>query len=503
VTSLIGAPARPAAPVRPQPPRPRRPVAGRVAARLTGPAVRLLLVVVAAFWMVPVLGLLVVSLRPQSANADSGWWTVLTGVLTRPTELTLANYGELLSDPAMLGSLWNTVLIAVPSTVLVVVLGSLAAYALAWIQFPGRDWVMVAVVALLVVPVQVALIPVARLLGAVGLYGSVAGVVLFHVAFGLPFAIFLLRNSFAGIPRDLLEAARMDGGKELMIFWRLVLPIAAPAVAALAVFQFLWVWNDLLVALVFADEGSAPITVALRGQLRQFGTSVDVLASGAFVSMAVPLLVFSCFQRHFVRGVLAAAASWAAPGRHPRGTGRRRPGAALGRRAGRRGAAPHLARRRRSAAGVARPRRRRGPAAGRAVPLAGGPRAPAHAAGPGPGRAGRGVRRAGPPRRAPRGRARVRRAGRGPGARGARRARPRRGGRGGRCRGRRRARRRARGRAAGAVLRRPPPPGGGAGPARAGRRPPLTPAGRPRRRGSALRARRPAGSTPGSSAARG
>ncbi|MCO1660490.1 carbohydrate ABC transporter permease [Pseudonocardia sp. S2-4] len=255
----------------------------------------------------PVLGLLVASLRPESANAGSGWWTVFTEVFTRPAELTLANYGELLSDRAMLGSLWNTVLIAVPSTVLVVVIGSLAAYALAWISFPGRDWVMTGVVALLVVPVQVALIPVARLLGAVGLYGSIAGVVLFHVGFGLPFAVFLLRNFFVGIPRDLLEAARMDGGRELMIFWRLVLPIAVPALASLAIFQFLWVWNDLLVALVFADEGSAPITVALRGQLRQFGANVDVLATGAFVSMFVPLVVFFSFQRHFVQGVLAGS----------------------------------------------------------------------------------------------------------------------------------------------------------------------------------------------------
>jgi alpha-glucoside transport system permease protein len=275
-----------------------------VLARIGGPLVRLALVVIAVFWLLPVLGLLVASLLPESATADQGWWTVL---LTAPAQLTLDNYGALLADRAVLGSLWNTVLIAVPATVLVVAFGSLAGYALAWIEFRGRDWVMIGIVGLLVVPVQVALIPVARLLGAVGLYGSIPGVVLFHVAFGLPFAIFLLRNFFAGIPRDLVEAARLDGGKELRIFWRLVLPIAAPAIAALAIFQFLWVWNDLLVALVFADEGSAPITLALRGQLRQFGANVDVLASGAFLSMFVPLLVFFSFQRYFVQGVLAGS----------------------------------------------------------------------------------------------------------------------------------------------------------------------------------------------------
>jgi alpha-glucoside transport system permease protein len=282
---------------------PRRSVAARVVGRLGGPVVRIGLVAVALLWMLPVLGLLIASLRPESSNARNGWWTVFAA----PAQLTLANYAELLTDRAVLGSLWNTVLIAVPSTVLVVVIGAFAAYALAWIDFPGRDLVTVAVVALLVVPVQVALIPVAQLLGRIGLYGSIPGVVLFHVAFGLPFAVFLLRSSFVGIPRDLLEAARLDGGSELRIFWRLVLPISLPAVAALTTFQFLWVWNDLLVALVFADETSAPITMALRSQLRQFGNNVDVLASGAFLSMIVPLVVFFAFQRAFVQGVLAGA----------------------------------------------------------------------------------------------------------------------------------------------------------------------------------------------------
>jgi len=278
-------------------------VTARVVARLGGPFVRIGLVAVALFWMLPVFGLLVASLRPEANNARSGWWTVVTA----PAQLTLANYAELLADRAVTGSLWNTALIAVPSTVLVVVLGAFAAYALAWIEFPGRDAVTIGVVALLVVPVQVALVPVAKLLGGIGLYGSIPGLVAFHVAFGMPFAVFLLRNSFVGIPRDLLEAARLDGGREFRIFWRLVLPISRPAVAALATFQFLWVWNDLLVALVFADEGSAPITVALRSQLRQFGSNVDVLASGAFVSMIVPLVVFFAFQRAFVQGVLAGS----------------------------------------------------------------------------------------------------------------------------------------------------------------------------------------------------
>lgn len=287
----------------PPKPVPRRSVGARLAGGLGNTVVQIVLVIVAIFWLMPVFGLLVASLRPEEANAGSGWWAAFTA----PLDFTLANYAEVLSNSAILHSFWNTVLITVPATLLVVGIGSLAAYALAWIEFPGRDWVMIGVVGLLVVPIQVALIPTARLLGATGLYGSITGVVLFHVAFGLPFAVFLLRNFFAGIPRDLLEAARMDGGREWMIFRRVVLPIGLPAIASLAIFQFLWVWNDLLVALVFADQASAPITVALRGQLRQFGSNIDLLASGAFLSMLVPLVVFFSFQRYFVQGVLAGS----------------------------------------------------------------------------------------------------------------------------------------------------------------------------------------------------
>ncbi len=174
-------------------------------------------------------------------------------------------------------------------------------------DFPGRDaWFMV-VVGLLVVPVQVALIPVAELFGAIGLFETTPGVILFHTAFGLPFAVFLLRNFFAEIPRELLEAARLDGANEIRLFTRVVLPLGGPAIASLGIFQFLWVWNDLLVALIFADSGSPPITVALQQEVRQFGNNIDVLAPGAFLSMVVPLVVFFAFQRQFVSGVMAGA----------------------------------------------------------------------------------------------------------------------------------------------------------------------------------------------------
>jgi alpha-glucoside transport system permease protein len=268
-----------------------------------GGILQVILIAIALFWLVPTFGLLISSLRPESANTASGWWTAFE----KPSQFTLQNYRDLFDDPALMNSFWNTFKIAVPATVLVVAISALAAYAFAWIDFPGRDWIFIGVVALLVVPIQVALIPVARLYGDIGVFGSIIGVIFFHVAFGLPFGVFLLRNFFAGIPRDLLEAARMDGGTDLSIFSKVILPLGLPAIASLAIFQFLWVWNDLLVALVFANANSQPLTVALRGQTRQFGANIDILSSGAFLSLLVPLAVFFAFQRYFVQGVMAGS----------------------------------------------------------------------------------------------------------------------------------------------------------------------------------------------------
>ncbi|MBQ1092929.1 carbohydrate ABC transporter permease [Streptomyces sp. B93] len=283
-------------------PRPES-LASRLVAGVSGGLVRVFLIVVGLFWLVPTIGLLLSSLRtPEDMNA-SGWWTVFT----EPAQLTVDSYRTLLENDDITTSLVNTVLITVPATVLVVVIGALAGYAFAWMEFPGRDWWFLAVVGLLVVPVQVALIPIAELFGNIGLFGSILGVVLFHVGFGLPFAVFLLRNFFAEIPRELLEAARLDGAGELRLFARVVMPLGGPAIASLGIFQFLWVWNDMLVALVFSDAGSQPITVALQTQVRQFGNNIDVLAPGAFISMVIPLVVFFAFQRQFVSGVMAGA----------------------------------------------------------------------------------------------------------------------------------------------------------------------------------------------------
>lgn len=261
------------------------------------------LIIVALLWIIPSLGLFITSFRSIGDATATGWWTVIT----RPAQLTLQNYVDLLGNSTITSSLWNSILIVVPTTLLVVMVGALAAYAFAWIDFPGRDVLLIAVIVLLAVPLQVALIPVARLFGILNLFGTIPGVILFHVAFGLPFAIFLLRNFFTQIPSEVLEAARVDGASEWRIFSRVVLPLGGPAIASLAIFQFLWTWNDLLVGLIFTNAQSQPITVAIQSQLRQFGANIDVLSTGAFVSMVIPLIVFFAFQRYFVQALLAGS----------------------------------------------------------------------------------------------------------------------------------------------------------------------------------------------------
>ncbi|GAA1932321.1 carbohydrate ABC transporter permease [Streptomyces sodiiphilus] len=286
-----------------EPAVPRRSLASRLVAYTAGGAVRVILVVLALLWLLPTIGLLASSFRDPRDIASTGWWTALM----EPSQWTATNYASLLENDAFTGSLWTTVVITLPATALVVIFGALAAYAFAWLDFPGRDWWFLLVVALLVVPIQVALIPVARLFNTLGIFETTFGVVVFHAAFGLPFAIFLLRNFFMEIPRELLEAARLDGAGELRLFTRVVLPLGGPAIAALAIFQFLWVWNDMLVALIFADSGSPPVTVALQQEMRQFGANIDVLAPGAFLSMIIPLAIFFAFQRQFVSGLMAGA----------------------------------------------------------------------------------------------------------------------------------------------------------------------------------------------------
>jgi alpha-glucoside transport system permease protein len=281
----------------------RQGMTGRLVRRLTTGPVAVVLALVGFLWLVPTFGLLISSFRSAAANAQTGWWTAITD----PTQLTIENYRNLLANEGLVRAFVNTVLIAVPSSLLLVLIAALAAYAFAWIDFRGRDILFLVVVALLVVPLQIGLIPISRLYGQIGIYGTIPGVILYHVAFGLPFAVFLLRNFFIGIPAELLEAARMDGAGEGKVFFRVVLPLGLPAIAALLIFQFMWVWNDLLVALVFGGTGARPLTAAIREQLRTFGANIDIIATGSFIQMAVPLIVFFAFQRYFVQGLLAGS----------------------------------------------------------------------------------------------------------------------------------------------------------------------------------------------------
>ncbi|MFI6709935.1 carbohydrate ABC transporter permease [Nonomuraea sp. NPDC050478] len=281
---------------------PRRNLAGRIVDRLGSGVVQVVMILLGLFWLVPTLGLLVVSLRTTEVNNAEGWWTIFT----KPAEITIANYADLLAG-GFGASFWNTVAITVPTTILVIGIAAMAAYAFAWMEFPGRDLLFLVVVGLLIVPIQIALIPVAALYGQAGIFGSIPGVVLFHVAFGLPFAIFLLRNFFIGIPASLLEAARMDGAPEWRIFVSVVFPLGKPAIASLGIFQFLWVWNDMLIALVYANPANQPMTKYLQSQMRQFGTNMDILSSGAFLSLIIPLVLFFAFQRYFVQGMMAGS----------------------------------------------------------------------------------------------------------------------------------------------------------------------------------------------------
>jgi alpha-glucoside transport system permease protein len=278
------------------------------------PVLNVVLALIAIFWLVPSIGLLVVSLRPESAFTQSGWWSVLTA----PSRLTFQNYTALFSQGlrpgGLLDSLITSAVITVPTTILVTSLSSLAAYSLVFGRWRGRDAVFLVIVALMVVPVQMALIPVSSLYkffgSATGFnpFGTVVGVVIFHVAFGLPFGIFLMRNFYNGIPRDLLEAGRIDGAGEWKLFRRVVLPLGVPAAASLAIFQFIWVWNDLLVALIYlGNNAHVPLTIFLFSQVRELASNYWTISTGGIISIIVPLIVFFSFQRYFVRGMLAGA----------------------------------------------------------------------------------------------------------------------------------------------------------------------------------------------------
>lgn len=277
----------------------------RVLSRLP---LHLVLIGVALLWLTPSVGLWVSSFRPPDAVFRTGWWTVLT----RPFDLsqyTLQNYREILTAQGMAMAFRNSLFITIPSTLIPIAIAAFAAYAFAWMEFPGRQALFVIVVGLLVVPLQMTLIPLLRVYNRLGLAGTYIGIWLAHTGYGLPFAVYLLRNFFGALPRDIFESAYLDGASELTAFLRLALPLSVPALASLAIFQFLWVWNDLLVALIYlgGTEQVAPLTLKLSSLVNSLGQNWHLLTAAAFVSMALPLVVFFSLQRYFVRGILAGS----------------------------------------------------------------------------------------------------------------------------------------------------------------------------------------------------
>ncbi|WP_300012395.1 carbohydrate ABC transporter permease [Pseudonocardia sp.] len=273
---------------------------------LTSPWASLAAIVIAVLWTIPTLGLFITSFRPERDVRNTGWWTILTD-----PSFTLDNYDEVLfgGTTELSNYFVNSIIITIPAVLIPIVLATIAAYAFAWTNFWGRDILFVAVFALQIVPLQVALIPLLEIYVSTGLSGSYWTVWISHSIFALPLAIFLLHNSMRDIPAELVEAARVDGAGHVRIFTRIMLPLMTPAIAAFGVFQFLWVWNDLLVALTFAGgtRDVAPLTVRVAELTGTRGGDYYLLAAGAFVSIVIPLIVFLSMQRFFVRGLLAGS----------------------------------------------------------------------------------------------------------------------------------------------------------------------------------------------------
>jgi alpha-glucoside transport system permease protein len=266
-------------------------------------AIIILLIIV---WIVPTLGLFVNSFRQAADVSDSGWWTALAP----PWDFTLSNYEHVLNRNGLGEAFINSLIITIPATTMTVLIAAFAAYGFAWMNFPFKNVLFILVVGLLVVPLQSTLIPVLRLLGQTGLAGSFVAMWLAHTGYGLPFAIYLLRNYMGGLPREVFESAAIDGANPATAFFRLALPMSVPVLASLAIFQFLFIWNDLLVALIYigaTNSENLPLTVVVANLVSSVGGETHFLTAAAFLTMILPLIVFLALQRYFVRGITGGA----------------------------------------------------------------------------------------------------------------------------------------------------------------------------------------------------
>jgi alpha-glucoside transport system permease protein len=281
------------------------PTLARLARALGRGPLHFAILLICLIWTLPTVGLLVSSFRPANLVATTGWWEAFKS----PFQFTVDNYRQVLTTHNMGQSFINSLFVTIPATVIPILVAAFAAYAFAWMSFPGRNVIFVIVVGLLVVPLQMTLIPVLRIYNRLGLTGTFLGIWLAHTGYGLPFAIYLLRNFFGGLPREMFESAYLDGASPFTAFFQLALPTSVPAIASLAIFQFMWVWNDLLVALIYlgGTPNVAPMTVTIANLVNSLGQGWQLLTAAAFLSMLLPLVVFFSLQRYFVRGILAGS----------------------------------------------------------------------------------------------------------------------------------------------------------------------------------------------------
>ena len=269
--------------------------------------IKLLVVLVCLGWFIPTLGLAITSFRDQDDATTSGWWTIFTSPANL-TRLTLQNYSDLFDRTDMGTAFVNSLAITLPATIIPILIAAFAAYAFSFMQFPGRDFLLILIVGLLVVPTQVALVPLLRIYGDLGLNGTFFAIWMAHIGFGMPLAVYILRNYMSGLPNAVIESAKIDGASHFTTFWRLIMPMSTPALASFAIFQFLWVWNDLLVALIFLGRGDNTVaTVALQGLQGQTGQGRELIPAAGFITIIVPVIVFLSLQRYFIRGMTSGA----------------------------------------------------------------------------------------------------------------------------------------------------------------------------------------------------